>query len=257
MYPRDFFDLQLEFAGQLVQKHSLDLKTVLFNNTALYTRIIGHSDDLAPQEDNEVWQNLIGVITNGDAAGLSGYFYNAYLQAERKKQEQQKSAVGIAVENPPTEAAPTQPCFHAYYRSELNAYQLHLDINDELGVLSKNRIEARRAELRSMLADIQLAKGYQEDTILYVETWLLNIEAFNRLFPKEFSANANLLQNGNKSQDNAHWGQFLTRDKQLRAEVVEKFRHKLEQEEHSDFNLYFPCPAKYAKQSVVKLIDYY
>lgn len=59
IYPREFFNLQLEFALHLVKNHGLDLETVLFNNTALYTRIIGHSDDAAPQQDNQVWQKLM------------------------------------------------------------------------------------------------------------------------------------------------------------------------------------------------------
>ncbi len=257
MYQREFFDLQLEFARRLVEKHGLAMESALFNNTALYTRIIGHSDDVAPQEDNEIWQELMTAMPRGDD-GLNDYFYNAYLQAEQKKraadseQKLQENAGDVA-----DGSAAIEPCFHAYYRPELDAYQLHLDVNDELGVLSKNRIEARLAELRSMLSDIKVEARYQEDTVLYVETWLLNIVAFNRLFPRKFSDNANLLQNGNKSQDNAHWGQFLTRDKQLRAEVVEKFRRNLQVEEQTDFNLYFPYPAKYAQMKLTELMAHY
>lgn len=240
-YPLEFFQLQADFALHLSQKHKLSLQEALFRNTAFYVRIIGHSDENLPDPMHPQWQKLIASMP-ADTGKIADYFYDEYLKNESQKKHESKQITSH-----------TEACFHVYYHQKSNRYELHLDNNDPEGVLAHTRIAARKAELQNIYTEIVTKHG--DDPILYVRTWLLNVNAFNRLFPNSFSQKAILWDSDNKTYDNTHWGQFLDRHMGFRSDLAMEFREKWQKETHTEFNLYFPLPAKYSELPVSKLIE--
>jgi hypothetical protein len=240
-YPRELFQLQFEFATSLVEKHSLKLEDALFRNTSYYVRIIGHSDEKLPDQNLNVWVELMRNLPE-DQGQIADYFYNKYLEKE-------KSNITTVKDNA------VHPCFHAFYHQDRNMYELHLDNNDPLGVLSKERQSARFAELKEMFTSIKSNSNI--NTNLFVRTWLLNVDAFTRLFPTELKDQAILWNSNNKTYDNTHWGQFIDRQGNFRNDMAEKFREKFRNESYEEFNLYFPCPAKYSELPVTAFYEFY
>lgn len=241
IYPKDLFELQADFVNFLVNKHKIFLDYALFKNTSYYVRIIGHSDENEPDTNNLVWKDLIHNKPESSEE-LAEYFYSKYLEVESRKEQE----VSLKEE----------PCFHVYHHKLKDFYELHLDVNDPKGILSTDRIAARTEELKSIFLGLK-NKDTNPDTKLFARTWLFNIEAFTRLFPESFSISSKYWNEGNKSYDNAHWGQFLTRDKNFKTEIAEKFRNNWETKSFTEFNLYFPYPAKFSEVALSEFYDYY
>jgi hypothetical protein len=241
VYPRELFQLQLEFVDFLVREHSLDLDTALFNNTFCYVRIIGHRDDAEPDQNHPVWQKLLAEKPS-DKTELADYFYKKYVAAQAERGSSDDTT--------------GQPCFHVYHHADKNFYELHLDANDPQGILAKDRVQARTQELKAIFQKLR-NDGVAASTKLFVRSWILNIEAFKRLFPAKFTADAIYWRNGNKSYDNASWGQFLDRNGSFKQDMAEQFRQKLITEKHEQFNLYLPLPTKESAQPLQIFYDHY
>lgn len=238
LYTKKFFKLQFDFAELLAKKHKISLQEAIFDHTAFYIRFLGFSDTEKPSTSSPDWQEIIKNIPS-DYEQKIDYFYNKYLDYEKKKEQGKKLHIS---------------CFHYYYHEDKNQYELHFDPTDPEGNLGADRQEIRILELRKMFNDIK--KENHIDAKFFVRTWLLNINAFNRLFPEKFSGTS-ILWPEKKTIDNAHWGQFVDRTGEIKQDLADKLISNVTNDFHEDVNLYFPLPARYAEMPVQILIEYY
>lgn len=92
---------------------------------------------------------------------------------------------------------------------------------DEIGPLSAERMENRKAELARMLADIK-AK-HVEVTEMRGSSWLYNLESYRRLFPESYTKELVFDADPKQWQTGGIWGQFVDSDYRLRTEAAEQF----------------------------------
>ena len=101
-----------------------------------------------------------------------------------------------------------------------------------------------------------IKKEDRQGTKMYLRSWLLSIEAFNRLFPPEFYLDATVWDNP-YAQDFTRWGQVIDREGELNPKMVNKFWDKVKNENHEDIVSYFPLDAKYSEKDLNLFFDYY
>lgn len=221
---KDFFKLQIEFARAWSQKNTIDYDSVLFTNTCFYVRIFGYNDINRPSADNPQWVSFIKSKPL-DYSEQVDYFYKAYVNFEhnKPKAEQPKS------------------CFVYKYHPSLNIFELHFVNADPLGNFSHSRMPVRLQELKEMFAEIK--KTNHSDAQVKIGTWMLSIEPFKRLFPREFTDNAVFLDTP-LTQNYTHWGQFLTKDGQLKMDYADILLLNVRTKQFDHINSYFPIPAK-------------
>lgn len=168
-FSKDFFDLQVKFAQIIAQKYAISFHQAIFKYTSLYVRTLGFSDENPPFETNPQWGKIIAEIPQ-DQSLQGEYFYTLYLDFEKKQK--------------PSHAGNTFGCFGYAFHTDTQNYELHFDAIDPKGNLGKDRMTERMKDLKEMF--LAIYRENKEGTTFFVRTWLLNIEAFNRLFPKEF-----------------------------------------------------------------------
>lgn len=236
MFDKDFFKLQIEFAHLLAKKNNTPFEHVLFQYTSLYVRSLGFSDTKLSSQENPAWKEIIASLPP-TIEEQTNYFYEKYLTYEKSKPTSNPSPFG---------------CFAYVYHEKTNQYELHFDAIDPQGNLAKERIDVRKTELKKMFEAIK--KEERQNATFFVRTWLLNIEAFTRLFPENFLKTKHLWK-VSTAQDNAHWGQFLDRFGNFKTEFGEILLKKVKTENHEDINLYFPLPALIAEIEVKEIIN--
>lgn len=235
MFHKDFFKLQIEFAHLLATKRDDTFEQMLFQYTSLYVRSLGFSDTNLPSQTNPEWVKIMESLPVTPEE-QTDYFYQKYLTFEKSK--------------PATSEPRPYGCFGYVYHEATNQYELHFETVDPQGNLAKDRVEVRKTELKTMFEAIK--KENKDSATFFVRTWMLNIEAFNRLFPEEF-IRTKKMWDVTTAQDNAHWGQFLDRFGTMRKELAEELLANVQNESHDEINLYFPLPALKAEILVSKL----
>lgn len=239
LFDKDFFSLQLDFADIISKKHHLSFEVALFNYTSLYVRLIGFSDETPPLITNPLWQKIINNLQRGKEDRLE-YIYREYQKYESNKSKTSNGTV--------------YGCFSYNFHKTTNDYELHFHNADPLGNLGKDRIESRISDLKHMFSTIKSEE--KKDTTFFVRTWLLNIEAFRRLFPQQFILSAKPW-GINLAQDNSHWGQFLDRNNKIKQSLADELINKAKDEFHEEINLYFPLQALIARSSLHPLYSFY
>lgn len=229
-----FFALQVQFASILAQRKRGNLPEIFFKYTTLYPRLVGYP----LVESNPLWQRIIHALPK-DEDDQSQYMYELYKKHERIKQKPSPPPFG---------------CFAFGYHKDTHTYELHFEPVDQKGNLGKERMTARIEDLQQMFAAIK--KEHKDNETLFVTTWLLNIEAFTRLFPKEFIQTAQLWRN-DTTQFMGHWGQFLDRHGNVKEVLAEKLLEKATKENHTYINEYFPLPAKIAQAPLSLFFEFY
>lgn len=235
-YPLELFQLQFDFALFLEQQHHVPLQHALFQNTSLFLRLIRQKDTV-PDEKNREWQRLLSEMPQVKQAE---YFYELYKKSELTKSSQQIKQASLS-------------CFSTFFHTAENTFELHFHPIDPKGNLSRERMPERLSELKLLFDDI--SKTCNKNTTLFTDTWLLNIEAFNRLFTPQFSQTA-ILIDSNRTHTNAWWGQFISRDGLFRKELAQTFRENW-MTSRPNFNEYFPLPCLRAKMLVSQMVNFY
>jgi len=197
-FDRKYFDLQLEFARTLSKRSG----TPLFDMVSGVAPVVNH--------------------------GINGY--GAHGIPEIIEGVTEENAAAIAYENHLKEIDPHPVpyhdgkrfgCFsHTYDKDRKTAY-VHF-VNAEYGTpgpLAKERIEYRREELAAVLRDIRTR--HPDAELMENRSWLFNIDAFRRLFPKEYLAR--VMPSVDKTQwrrGTVIWGQFLDSEMKVKEDMA-------------------------------------
>ena len=222
VYAREFFDLQFAFAERVQDLSGVPLQLALLEYTNLYVRF-GFGRDFAVE--HEGWQSyLTGLRDAGDGREWT---YRCYL-----REAEARTAPAVAA---------TFGCF-SYALPDENRVRLHFRNTEsrEHSPLATARIEARRAELRALFADLE--PRIRSDTPIVGASWLYNLRAYRRLFPPSYVATAEPIRGSFRSMP--LWGQFLDRHGQIRTTAAASFRNALVRCAHlDDLDACFPLRA--------------
>lgn len=221
---KDFFTLLIDFAYAWSKKEGLNYDEVLFSNTCLYVRLLGYSDVNRPSITNHDWVRILSSKPRSKKEQVD-YFYGRYLSFEKSK-------------GPPTPSV--HGCFSFTYHADKNLFELHFVNADPKGNYSKDRVPIRLLELKRMFEAMK--NENHPDALVKIGTWQLNLEAFKRLFPPEFTKRAVFLETP-LTQNYTHWGQFLTKEGELKKDLAEQFIITVKTKKYDHINKYFPLPA--------------
>jgi hypothetical protein len=204
LYAREFFDLQVTFARKVAEIQGVPLTDLLMEWTILRQVLHLHVNATTP---NPVWNDYIMRVEAGDEPARTAY----QLAISR-------AADGLF----DPDGTASWGCFHYAYpwRGEPTV-GVHFENRDltSHGTLSGERMPSRMSELRAMFSHIR--KAHPDAVAVRGSSWMHNIAAYQRLFPPEYVASAEL--GGYETGFWALWGQFIARDGGLRESTVRPF----------------------------------
>jgi hypothetical protein len=236
VYARAFFDLQFEFAERVATLSGLRLPDALLQYTNFYIRFgLGRE----PDRTHPGWQAYVAGLR--DAHEGREWTYRFYLERAE------------AVAGPPVIA--TFGCF-AYSRLGEDRLRLHFQNTETDGASSLGR--ARRSQRVSDLAALFAHVKATERELLGVvgASWLYNLEAYRRLFPKPYLATARVLRD--RFQRMPLWGQFLDRHGRIKQSVADQFLERLaRQSSLANLDRCFPLPVLTVEAPVREFYAFY
>ncbi len=205
LYPQAYFELQVRFARRVSTLSGIPFHDALLHWTSFY-KLLGADGDFDPADT--VWRGLL--LHLHDDASLDEQttaIYAYYLQR--------------SADIPTFADHPHWGCFAYEWRPEARSIRLHFGAMDspEPGPLSRQLIEARKAELRAMVSDAH--RAHPEAEWVIGGSWLYNLEAYRRLFPTSFGQSAT--PDEPHIQFRALWGQFLRSDFSLEPDRATLF----------------------------------
>lgn len=202
---KDFFDLNLRFAGRVSAVIGQSLQETLLEYTHLYLAF-GIGRDF--EEENLIWQIYLSSLSG--ATDQAEQTYQFYLERMARQPKHRP-------ENP----------FGCFFYSLWDGDRVRLHFytgTGQDGPLQRRNLPERMAELNSMFEHLKT-------TVPPVSTvvggsWLYNIEAYRRLFPAKYLRTAR--GSAEEYRFLALWGQFLFHDGSVRRRMVEEFFKKIE-----------------------------
>lgn len=221
LFTKEFLDLQIYFAKKASAVLKIPLCESLFLYTSLPIRFGVPFYDL--RETNTIWQEFLAIFiadANPSVEDLAFAFHQKKM----------------------TNQPPMRPQFGCFSYDSLDTekgVRIHFANNDnpEPGVLSRERISQRQAELKEMFTEIK--HQHPDFTFVVSSSWLYNIEAFKRLFPHEFVSSPEPKKNDYHSL--GLWGQFINKYGRVKNDLVRDFRNKVERSTSiSDLENAFP-----------------
>lgn len=206
-YPVAFFVPQLRLARFLSERFDLTLSDALRDYTTA-ARSLGVSD--------EGWPSIASALLAADDLV-------AALHAEYERRRTPDPRPGDTT----FYGRPLFGCFSYLVRDD-TIIRLHFVANDLPGhrPLGRERVAARRAELRALFAHVQAY--VPAATTVLGNSWLYHIPAYRRLFPVAYTAYLPESDEG-EFQYLATWGQCYDRTWHLRPEVIATLFQRTEQ----------------------------
>lgn len=205
IYAKAFFDLQFQFAEAAAGLAGQPLQQALLEYTNFYVRFgLGRGFDPA----HPGWQE--------------------YLARLRDTHDQRDSTYRFYVERASAMAAPgvvaTFGCF-AYARLSDDRIRLHFENaeRDESSPLAVERRGQRLADLTALFEHVK--RTTREPPRVVGASWLYNLDAYRRLFPKSYLATARALHH--RFRHLPLWGQFVNRRGALKEAMARQLLERL------------------------------
>jgi hypothetical protein len=205
VYAKAFFDLQIQFAQTVSGLAGWPLPRVLLEYTNLYIRF-GLGRDFDPA--HPLWREYLAGL--GDASDGHEWTYRFYLR------------------RPPVVMVPnlvaTSGCF-SYASLDDDRIRLHFHNTepDNRAPLGIERQAQRLADLTALFARVKCAAPPRVRVV--GASWLYNLEAYRRLFPKAYLATAHAIRG--RFRHMPLWGQFVDRSGEVRPSVAREFLDRL------------------------------
>ncbi len=199
-FTREYLGMQLRFGATVARVMQIPLATALLEYTTLYLAAFGLTRSF--DADDPIWREYVQGL--GETVDPLDWTEQCFL----------------------ARAQPFVPpdlfgCFRYDYGVDAATIRIHFEARDMSGssALSKERMPERMQELRTMFATVR--KRHPEAKLVRGNSWLYNIQAYQRLYPPSFSAA--LAPAGYEFQFLSLWGQFLHRTGELRQPVASTF----------------------------------
>ncbi len=197
-YPDSFFQLQLDYAKRVSEVGGIPLEEALLQHTGFY-KLIGTSD-WSFDRGSPQWREFAAQMNADPSIGTIKKFC-IYGRMETVESDKKFG------------------CFSYDFNEQTNNIHVHFMPSIDGGSLSLRQKDQRWAELRQMFLSIK--EKYPQAKGVVGFSWLYNISAYQRLFPKEYFANMKVNTEWYKSL--ALWGQFINSDLTLKQGDVAKF----------------------------------
>ena len=234
-YAKAFFDLQLQFADTVASLAGMPPARALLEYTNLYIRFgLGRHFDVQHPD----WREYVDGLSRG--TDRREWTYDFY----RRKPTDDGA--------PPVVA--TFGCFsYGVANDRIRLHFLNAE-TDERSPLARERRDRRLDELAALFGHIKHTCGVPRQVA--GASWLYNLDAYRRLFPARYVANARVLPR--RFQRMALWGQFLDRRGQVRAPIAREFLARLERASSvDDLDPCFPFQVLAVEASVLEFFDFY
>jgi hypothetical protein len=236
IYDKAFFDLQLQFAERVAVLSGLSLPRALLDFTSFYIRF-GLGRDFDPA--HPIWREYVAGVQ--DTSDRREWTYRFYLTRSH------------AMAGPPVVA--TFGCF-SYARSSADRIRLHFENAEPDGhsPLGIDRRGARLADLAALFAHVK--RTVPQRLQIVGASWLYNLEAYRRFFPKSYVATARVIDG--RFRHMPLWGQFLDRRGEIRESLARQFRERLERQSSVDgLGQCFAFPVLSVEASVLDFYEFY
>jgi hypothetical protein len=234
-YGRAFFDLQLELAVTVARLAAIPLARAVLDYTNVYIRLgLGHGFDTA----HPVWRDYVAGLASARAPGA--WTHRFFLTRPRV---------------PPPGVVATSGCF-AYARRADGSLRIHFaNVEPDGGApLALERQAQRVAELGALFAAAKRSEAPSAGVV--GASWLYNLDAYRRLFPKPYLATARAMPGVFRHLP--LWGQFLDRAGQVRAAPAQRFRERIARLTSIDaLDDCFPLPVLRLEAPVAVFYDWY
>ena len=236
VYAKAFFDLQLQFAQTVSVLSGLPLGRVLFEYTNFYIRF-GFGRDFDPTHPG--WREYLAGLPNTNHR--CEWTCRFYLTRSR------------AVV-PPNLVA-TFGCF-SYAQLSNDRIRLHFE-NAETDGHSPLGIQRQGQRLADLAALFEYVKRTVRQPLRVVgASWLYNLEAYRRLFPKSYLATAHTIHG--RFQHMPLWGQFVNRCGDIKESMAHQFLARLgRQTSLEGLDQCFPFQVLRVEGSVLEFYDFY
>jgi hypothetical protein len=236
VYARAFFDLQFEFAERVATLSGLLLPDALLQYTNLYIRFgLGRE----PDRTHADWQKYVAGLR--EAHDGREWTYRFYLERAQ------------AAGGPPVIAR--FGCF-AYARLRGDRLRLHFQNTEVEGASSLGRASRsqRVADLAALFGHVKATE--REPLSVVGASWLYNLEAYRRLFPKSYLATARVLRG--RFQRMPLWGQFLDRHGGIKQNRADQFLERLDRQSSlENLDRCFPLPVLTVEAPIREFYAFY
>lgn len=239
-YPKEYFLIQIHFARKLSNITRTAFEKVLLDNTGLYWRVIG--EDYKKSGVSRKWDDLVdSKLDDNDLADL---LFKQFANQDYAVFKPKKSEFG----------------FFSYYFNEQKKYvKLHFEVasRGNKSGLAAEFMNERINELKRMFQNI--SEIHPDAKSALGVSWLLNIDACTRLFPKEFKRSSKRIpvKEWNLHGDEV-WGQFLDSKGYIKKDLMETFINAIDKFSTIEelFNA-FPFPPLLAKCDIDAFYNFY
>lgn len=197
-YPDSFFQLQLDYAKRVSELGDMPLEEALLHHTGFY-KLIGTSD-WNFDRTNPQWQAFITEMNINPSIDTIQKFC---IYGRRETIDGDKKF----------------GCFSYDFNEKTGNIHLHFMPSLEGRSLALDQKDQRLQELRQMFLSIKTKYPQVKKVVGF--SWLHNISAYQRLFPREYFENMKINKGWYKSL--ALWGQFINSDLSIKKEEVTLF----------------------------------
>lgn len=212
LFPREYFNLQFEFAKALQRKSGGNLLDIIKTRTSsLRFGLYEYNDDNTLKGEKP---GLTGITEEG----LADFAYANYLKKDGNPK--------------PAEYHPKDStrfgCFYYDHNKADDSLRIHF-VNaefDAVGPLDKSKIEERKREIRDMLADIKA--NFPEQKEINGLSWLYNLDSYKRLFPESYTRE--LEENKGPVQwarGTTIWGQFMDNKLAIKNDLAQELMKRV------------------------------
>jgi len=237
-YPKELINLIIQYAKKKSQISQLELIEAIRNFTPIYY-LIGNYD-WEFKEDSIYWQEFLQRYENGE--DLVELVYDMYIK--NCKEFSNYKWFG---------------CFRYSFVEDKDGngtVKLHFlnDRTSKEGPLASSQKENRLRELKDLFEDVK--KNHPNAKYVQGGSWLYNLEAYRRLFPKEYFVDIESISP--KPQRLVIWGQFINSEWGVKKDMAEEFLSRLKKAKtEKDLENVFELKEMFPKGDIKYFYDFY
>ncbi|MCC2630500.1 MAG: hypothetical protein K0S38_309 [Candidatus Paceibacter sp.] len=199
-----FFEIQEAFAQRVAAVTGIPLEEALLEYTTFYKRV--GAKDWKFEGKNPVWKTFTDRIRDGENPATVALAMNKQAMSRNPSDIMRFGCMGFDCRE--------------------NRVIMHFsnEVPSIYGPLSQHHMLDRIYELREMFTHI--AKHHPDAELVEGFSWLYNYEAYRRLFPPEYIANMETIEEM-PVRYNSTWGQFIDSSGGMHSERVATFTQKI------------------------------
>ncbi len=224
----DYFELQLTFAERMAARADLPLERAVVLYTNFHKRFgLGDAQVVPPSDD---WARYITGLLPCETPRSRVDWTLDYYAARA------------------VETAPADPTVFGCFRCEApngeDVMRFHFSNRENdpaSGPLSRAKTPRRIAELRALFAFVR--EAYPTVRAVQGASWLYNLKAYRRLFPRAYGASRALPESPVRLSGSSSWGQVLDHRGAVKLEVRRQVLDNLDRLDIAAPWRVFPLPA--------------